>query len=107
MLEAERDDVDLQLAGCRVDRDQGEEPLLELPDREAGGIDDMIRHLPRPGQDPSLLGDARLDPAALRLQGVAVPGLAEPADQHVVAGLEEHDPRHDPPSLERAAHPGE
>ena len=35
---------------------------------------------------------------------VAVTGLAESADQHVVARLEEHDARHDPAPFERPAH---
>ena len=35
---------------------------------------------------------------------VAVARLAEPADQDVVAGLEEDDPRPDPAALEGAAH---
>ena len=38
---------------------------------------------------------------------MAVAGLAEPADQDLVAGLEVHDARPDAATLERSAHRGE
>ena len=43
----------------------------------------------------------------LVVERMAVAGLAEAADQDVVAGLEEHDAGHDPPAFEGAAHRGQ
>ena len=51
----------------------------------------------------ALLGDGAGD-AAVVAERVAVARLAEPADQDVVAGLEEHDARPDAAALERPAH---
>ena len=89
VLEAEGDDVDPEIIGAGLAWHQREQAVLELPDREAGGVDDVVGELAGAGQQPSLLGDAGLDSASRGLQRVAVARLAEPAHQARVAGLQE------------------
>ena len=64
VLEAERDDVDPQVVGRREARDDGEDPILELADREPARVDHVVGKAPRPRQPAALLGDARLHAAA-------------------------------------------
>ena len=88
VLEPERHDVDPQLLGDRCARHDGEEPVLELADREAARVDHVVGELTRARQPAPLLRDAGLDAAARGLERVPVAGLAEPADKAGIARLE-------------------
>ena len=82
-----------------LDRQVCEEPLAELAEREIGRVDDDVGPLPDPREETALLRDRARDPSLAR-EWVAVPRLREPPDEHLVAGLEEEDPRTDAPRVQ-------
>src|SRR3954453_7451983 len=103
VLEAEADELDREAIGPLHVAEAREDALAQLAQGEVARVEDDVRLLADPGQHLALLRDRCGDPALVR-QRVAMPGLAEAADEDVVARLEEDDHRSDAASLERAAH---
>ena len=103
VLEAEADELERELVGPDIGRQGSEESLAQLAQRQVGGVEDDVG-VGADGVEPAaLLGD-RVGDAALVPERMAVAGLAEAADQDVVARLEEDHPGPDATALERAAH---
>jgi len=106
VLEAEADQLEDQpLLRSRV-RQVGEDPLLELAERQVRGVDDDVRVGPNGLETTAFLGDRTGDPTTTR-ERVAVTRLRETTNQDVVASLEEDDPRLDASALESPAHRGQ
>jgi len=103
VLEAKADQLEDEfLAGRRVFQ-VGEDPLLELSQRQVRGVDDEVGVGPDGFEQAPLLGDRPGDAATAR-QRVPVARLREPTNQHVVAGFQEDDARLDAAAFEGAAH---
>ena len=66
--------------------------LRELVDVEAGGVDDQVGLAAQVGEQLALAHDAVEQPA-LALQRVRAADRLEPADQHLVGGVQEHQRR--------------
>ena len=105
MLEPEADELERQLVRPDVRRKRSEQSLTELAQRQVRCVKDDVGVAPYRVEPTALLRD-RAGDAALIAERVSMTGLAEAADEHVVARLEEDDPRPDPATLERATHRG-
>src|SRR4051794_18483034 len=105
VLEAEADELERELVGADVRGQLREEPLTQLPERELGRVENDVRFGTHGFEPTPFLGD-RIGDAPGLAERVAMAGLAEPADEDIVARLEEDDSRPDAASLERTAHRG-
>src|SRR5439155_25425991 len=69
-LEAKGDHLDGHDLRGRLAWNEAPDALLQLPDRKAAGVDDVVRKRARPGEAETLLGDRGLD-AGPRTERVA------------------------------------
>src|SRR4029079_1619285 len=81
-----------------------EEPLLQLTDREAARVDDLVGQVACPRQPALLLPDAALH-ATMLLKGMAVARLAEARDETRLGCLEVEHVERDLSAGERGACP--
>ena len=103
VLEPEADELDRELVGADRRGELGEQALAQLAQREVRGVEHDVGLAPDGVEQLALLGDRARDPARVR-ERMPVAGLAEAADQDLVAGLEVDDARPDAATLERSAH---
>src|SRR5439155_14866498 len=96
-LEAKGDHLDGHDLRGRLAWNEAPDALLQLPDRKAARVDDVVRKRARPREAETLFGDRGLD-AGPRTERVAAARLGEAAHQHRITRLQEDHERLEAPA---------